>query len=275
MALATSLLAQASLSREHATHVVFSIAFITSVDSYLLIAQPQSSSTSTAEQLGHMAGLRWTQTFPCYPWLHRPTCRGEDEGSWASSHLPCEYPPRTKFSGIASHSDVCEVNDTMLEAWVKDQHTIHKQHLTPTRHHVNVVLEAARAIPDGRVLLLTRSASGSAHARCERALHPDMGDMGRPKPGSHRPGKHLSNVNLTMFRAAEDSLLAWQRGWLRVVNFTQATFHSLSYEGMQEKGRGVVLKEALRAWQLPQKHAFVDLHARLVNQSDEACAKLT
>ena len=41
-------------------------------DAYLLISQPQSSSTSARLQLAAMAGLKSTQTYPCGCALNPP-----------------------------------------------------------------------------------------------------------------------------------------------------------------------------------------------------------
>ena len=85
-----------------------------SASGYLLLAQPQSSSTSTLQQLGHMAALGTKQVFPCSRLKHVPTCTLE------AAVLPCEYPLASAFRPLADqHSDVCEVDTRTVAGWVR------------------------------------------------------------------------------------------------------------------------------------------------------------
>jgi len=232
--------------------------FLRTSHALLLIAQPQSSSTATASQLGMMLGIRSRQAYPCKPEdsLHVCTPAG------ATNHsLPCEYPNLSPFHQMATaHSDVCEVHPTMLETWVRDRSTLYKQHLTPSPQNVGWVLAAARKTPQTKVLLLTRNVSSTLHAICERALHDQ-------KRASRLP------TALEMEGHAH-AIQAWQWGWQSQRIRAADTIWQFTYETM-ERQRERTLRSAASVLNLSLKHGFVDLHKRLVNKSDPACSLLS
>ena len=227
---------------------------------YLLIAQPQSSSTATMHELAHMAGKPAKQVLThCSDKKNRPTCSNSTR-SPQQRELPCEYAASSPFHRLGlGHSDVCELTPAIINDFVRNSTAIFKQHLAPSQHHLQLLLKAARRSPSKRVLLLTRSVLGSAHAVCERAIYPDLGRRG---------GRRLAGID----PALVSSLLAWQRGWLAAARNAKDVIWTFSYEQMERYGRDVVLSDALHVLGLKRVAGFGNgSDARLVNRSDPVC----
>ena len=225
---------------------------------YLLVAQPQSSSTATMLDLAHLSGFKAKQEFPCSNTYNRPTC---NSSSPSKEQLPCKYAKESPFYRLArGHSDICVLTPEIINEWVRSNHTIFKQHLAPSPHNLRLLLDAARRSPRKRVVLLTRSVLGSAHALCERNLHPSLGSSG---------GRRLAGVDPSL----ATSMLAWQRGWLTAASSATGRegIWTFSYEQMEGNGRSLVLSDALNVLGLRQKARFGGSNARLINQTDTLC----
>ena len=85
---------------------------------WLLLANPQSSSTATMEQLAKMAGLAGTQEL---------------------SHDICAGAPDDRFYALRGHSDMCEGVPSVIDKWMVGAGTIYKQHLPPTDKNIDVL----------------------------------------------------------------------------------------------------------------------------------------
>ena len=127
-------------------------------DAYLLISQPQSSSTSARLQLAAMAGLKSTQTYPC----------GCAFNTHEASQLRCGktsrgFPKNSTFVALKRHTDVCNLHPRTVGAWADSATTIYQQHLVPTPTNFRGLANSSRP-----AVVLLRGALGSAHALCER-----------------------------------------------------------------------------------------------------------
>ena len=127
-------------------------------DAYLLISQPQSSSTSARLQLAAMAGLKSTQTYPC----------GCAFNPHEASQLRCGktsrgFPKNSTFVALKRHTDVCNLHPRTVGAWADSATTIYQQHLVPTPTNFRGLANSSRP-----AVVLLRSPLGSAHALCER-----------------------------------------------------------------------------------------------------------
>ena len=259
---------------------------------YLLIAQPQSSSTSTMSSLAKAAGIQYSQEYPCRVRHKLPTCLPVTH----QPRYPCQFnitSPYHALSGASAvagnaHSDVCELSIHELSKWVRSKR-LYKQHVAPTPHNVALVVQLARAGGQGlmRVLLLTRDVAAAIHAACERSLHPDLGDDKRagrrldalpppppPPPPSPRPPPVIHPLSAEQSGTLEGAMQRWRQDWLRAAGAATDVFWAFTYEQMETRGRAAVLGEALKALGLPQNHAFVDADERLVNRSDAYCDRV-
>jgi len=240
---------------------------------FLLVAQPQSSSTATLEQLSMMASLRAKQTLPCKPNLKLATCER------SSKDYPCLIPNTSVFWPLAQptnggFSDMCEHNLRSVEKWVRDRKTLYKQHIHPSARHAAAIVLAARKSRLTRVVILTRDVSSSAHARCERNLHPFLGELhtARHSPRSGMAKTSPSSIETLQAHAAwQRGLVEWQQGWQQAAAAAPDVFWTFTYEQMQAGNRRPYLQRALQELNLTQARDFVDTRARLVNKSDAEC----
>lgn len=113
---------------------------------HLIIAMPQSSSTSFMEELGTITRLPFRQTIDC---------DRRNISLWNAS-----------FSGIHMHSDTCTQPKDVLNAWVTSGDSINKQHIVPDPSNMHAVRQLCEC--GARIVLLTRSVNSSVHAACER-----------------------------------------------------------------------------------------------------------
>ena len=223
------------------------LALHTAVPSYLLIALPQSSSTSAMEEIGAMAHLPSAQQYPCmaeHCYVHG--CYPEGEGH---AFAPLAYP------APGFHSDVCDLPSERILEWVKSL-KIFKQHLPPTPH--NVALVQTHATSSFPVVILTRDPYDSAHSQCERWLT-------ESNSREHWNGNTFSNH----VRALEE----WDAGWRSFAACHSSLALVITYEEMQ-LDRTAVLQRVLSYWQLPQWSAHAETHARYVHHADAACSGL-
>ena len=141
-------------------------------DAYLLISQPQSSSTSARLQLAAMAGLKSTQTYPC----------GCAFNPHEASQLRCGktsrgFPKNSTFVALKRHTDVCNLHPRTVGAWADSATTIYQQHLVPTPTNFRGLANSSRP-----AVVLLRGALGSAHALCERTR---LENTKNPPGGGH------------------------------------------------------------------------------------------
>ena len=96
---------------------------------YLLIAQPQSSSTAALHSLSNFLKARRKQDFFC-----------ECDTSNEALHCPVERHGRYRFGhrffAFNEHTDVCDTKPDMLLHWAFSPWQVFKQHLPPTRQHM-------------------------------------------------------------------------------------------------------------------------------------------
>ena len=88
---------------------------------YLLIAQPQSSSTSAMLSLSDMIAAHRKQDFFCL---------------YNASMLHCpvygqRFSPGHPLHAFNEHSDSCDTKPWMISRWASAKTTVFKQHLTP------------------------------------------------------------------------------------------------------------------------------------------------
>lgn len=115
---------------------------------YLIIAMPQSSSTSLEVDVGRASHRPHTQEFPC----NRKTL-----AIWNGT-----------FAGMHMHSDTCTLSSSVLTRWIFSQTHIFKQHVVPDPNNSKVVQDALRR--RARIVYLTRNPRQSGHAACERSV---------------------------------------------------------------------------------------------------------
>lgn len=115
---------------------------------HLIIAMPQSSSTSLENDVARASMLSHTQEFPC----NRKTA-----SIWNAS-----------FSGMHVHSDTCTLSPSLLNRWIFSQSRVFKQHVVPGRSNSDVVRAALNR--RARIVYLTRDPVHAGHAVCERLL---------------------------------------------------------------------------------------------------------
>ena len=172
---------------------------------------------------------------------------------------------------------MCEHNLRSVEEWVRDRKTLYKQHIHPSARHAAAIVLAARKSPLTRVVLLTRDAHTSAHARCEHNLHPFLGELARHSPRAPRTSRmakttYQSSIEtLQAHTAWQRGLVEWQQGWQKAAAAAPDVFWAFSYEQMQTGSRRQYLQRALQELNLTQARDFVDTRARLVNKSDAEC----
>lgn len=142
---------------------------------YLLVALPQSSSTSLMSSLGHAT--------------HLP----------AVQRTPCRYMKgmirETNYRPLDTHSDTCNLPVDILRNWITSN-TIYKQHVTPTQvnlQNIQSILEND-TIQRG-VVILDRVPLESVTSFCKRVMSENK------------------TFTLRQMRNRYDSLSSWVKGW--------------------------------------------------------------
>jgi len=205
----------------------------------LLLANPQSSSTATMEQLAKMAGLASEQEL--------------------SDHI-CAGAPDSRFYALRGHSDMCVGVSSVVDKWIVGAGKIYKQHLPPLDKNIDFVTKHSEP-----VVVLTRDSRASTHGLCERTL--SEGKLSKDehviwaKP--YRPFPTLTQ--------SEAAMRDWNEGWEKVARENRDQFLVITFEAMEADREGV-LQKALRHWGIKQANPFVDTHSRYVNASHSRCA---
>ena len=205
---------------------------------WLLLANPQSSSTATMEQLAKMAGLAGTQEL---------------------SHDICAGAPGDRFYALRGHSDMCEGVPSVIDKWMVGAGTIYKQHLPPTDKNIDVLTRR-----DEPVVLLTRDPRASTHGLCERVL--SEGKLTK----DHRVAWDKPYRPYPTLTQSEAAMRDWNEGWEKVARERGDQFLVITFEAMETDREGV-LQKALRHWGIKQVNPFVDVHSRYVNASHSRC----
>lgn len=115
---------------------------------YLIIAMPQSSSTSLEFDVGRASNRPHTQEFPC---------NRNRLAIWNAT-----------FAGMHMHSDTCTLSSSVLTRWIFSQTHIFKQHVVPDPKNSKIVQDALGR--GARIVYLTRDPRQSGHAACERSV---------------------------------------------------------------------------------------------------------
>ena len=209
------------------------------ISAWLLLANPQSSSTATVEQLAKMAGLASEQEL--------------------SDHI-CAGAPDSRFYALRGHSDMCVGVSSVVDKWIVGAGKIYKQHLPPLDKNIDFVTKHSEP-----VVVLTRDSRASTHGLCERML--SEGKLSKDehviwaKP--YRPFPTLTQ--------SEAAMRDWNEGWEKVARENRDQFLVITFEAMEADREGV-LQKALRHWGIKQANPFVDTHSRYVNASHSRCA---
>ena len=245
-------------------------------DAYLLISQPQSSSTSARLQLAAMAGLKSTQTYPC----------GCAFNPHEASQLRCGktsrgFPKNSTFVALKRHTDVCNLHPRTVGAWADSATTIYQQHLVPTPTNFRGLANSSRP-----AVVLLRGALGSAHALCERTR---LENTKNPPGGGHTTsaqrklwkelraapqGEPTLRRNFDAFEAFSDG---WRRHAAAMAPSERAPL-VITYEQLQAEGRAAVLARVLAFWRLEADGTFEEektyAKGRYVHQRSDECEKL-
>jgi hypothetical protein len=245
-------------------------------DAYLLISQPQSSSTSARLQLAAMAGLKSTQTYPC----------GCAFNPHEASQLRCGktsrgFPKNSTFVALKRHTDVCNLHPRTVGAWADSATTIYQQHLVPTPTNFRGLANSSRP-----AVVLLRSPLGSAHALCERTRLENT----KNPPG----GGHTTSAQRKLWQALRaapqgeptlrrnfDAFEAFSDGWRRHAAAMAPSERAplvITYEQLQAEGRAAVLARVLAFWRLEADGTFEEektyAKGRYVHQRSDECEKL-
>ena len=209
------------------------------IPAWLMLANPQSSSTATNEQLAKMAGLAHRQI------LTPGICAGA---------------PGDRFYALREHSDMCEGDPKFINNWMVGAGTIYKQHLPPIDKNIDMLTNH-----DEPVVVLTRDPRAATHGYCERALSEgrltkDDKVVWKKKP--YRPYPTLTQ--------AEAAMRDWNEGWEKVARENRDQFLVITFEAMEMDREGV-LQKALRHWGIKQANPFVDTKERYINASHSRC----
>jgi hypothetical protein len=201
----------------------------TAVVSYLLLAQPQSSSSSTAQQLAKLLRWRNAQESVCCCYGKPCMCLG--------NVVPLD--DHDEFAALTTHGDVCEVAYSTWKKWIRLNGTLYKQHTPPTEQNVARLRRVLRETPHGpSIMLLTRNASTSAHSFCGRTIF----NSAQRK----RDPANVTNVTLTWkyLDMRIEALSSWACAWRRVAAAHPTRFTLFTYEELLVN-REAVLRSAL------------------------------
>jgi hypothetical protein len=232
---------------------------------YLLIAQPQSSSTSAMLSLSDMIAAHRKQDFFCL---------------YNASMLHCpvygqRFSPGHPLHAFNEHSDSCDTKPWMISRWASAKTTVFKQHLPPTRFHMRALVHGC-----ARVVILLRDPWSATHSHCQRIRSEVLG-VGAFKSRVRNPEKLVEWYALK--NASSERSLARQyvshsmfaEGWRAMQRVWPQLLHIIEFENMtQSDGRAAALESAIRWWDARQNHSFVDHHVYLVNRSGGECARL-
>jgi hypothetical protein len=232
---------------------------------HLLLALPQSSSTSTAEQLAHMGNFTQEQAFTCYT-----------RRRYASGSI---------FAPLNRHSDVCDQDSRFLQGTVWQPRLMRKQHWPPTANNVQGVLAGLRdttRFSDGLgVVILTRDPQASLHARCEREVA--ASGLFTRLEGLCANGTEarfeacMADARVKDRAAAKQrqakwnaypppqllsALHEWSDGWIKASQSEPTKFLHIRYEDLEATpgSREELLQRVLAFWRLPQVRPFDDVH---------------
>lgn len=208
------------------------------VHGYLLVAMPQSSSTSAMESLGAMGCLRAMSSQSS-----KRACR---------SNGTLQTDPIWKVLAD-EHSHICQQPAALLRLYSSSNSTVYKDHVLPTQQSISALLAARMP-----VVVLLRKPVASLHGWCERRL---------------REGWQLSMVT-ERAAARFAALVAYDRAWRQAIKSHAGRFSLVEYERMQSQGRGATIGAMLAAWKVPACRSFSDSTVRLVNASTTECCRV-
>lgn len=209
------------------------------VQGYILVAMPQSSSSSTMESLGVMSCLHAESSI--------------------SSRRACQKQSLSQINPIwkvlaDEHSHICQLPAALLRSYSLNQSTIFKDHVLPTQPSIRALLAARRP-----VLVLLRKPIASLHGWCERRL---------------REGWQLSNI-IERAAARFAALVVFDSTWRQTVARHAGQFLLVEYEHMQSQGREAAMGAMLAIWKVPACRSFSDSTAHLVNETSTAeCSRV-
>ena len=254
---------------------------------YLLVAQPQSSSTSTMLSTSEMMSIGRKQDFRCWcANVTDPFCMAYDGAGVGNEH-GMRYGTDHVFHPFNDHLDVCDTKASALAQWVKVIR-VYKQHLTPTRHHLRAILyESQRACR--RIVVLLRNAWAAAQSYCQR-LDLEQRDQKQKqyllKMISHKPPPDTRQLearwrdlhNSSSARSLARQYLAhhaFGEGWRTMQRLWPDLILVINYEEMQDPAaRAATLERAVRWWGARQNASFVQHLVSLVNRTGGPCERL-
>ena len=160
---------------------------------YLIIAMPQSSSTSFQTDVAKASKLSYDQEF---------VCNRENIKIWNHS-----------FAGMHMHSDTCTLPSSVLNRWIFSTRRIFKQHVVPDSNNTNIVRQAL--LKGARIVYLSRDPVQSGHAACERLV------------------AERRKVDITTIERKIDALRLWRAEWNAVFDnqsVHRVTYNHLRYD---------------------------------------------
>ena len=201
---------------------------------YLLVALPQSSSTSCMEELGRTSGLPATQVFPCkfkpLPRFHR----------------------NNSFWALNNHGNNCDLPSDMLRLWATSTEAVHKQHVPPTVSNLQALLSAG-----ARVVVLVRDPETSLVSYCRRMREEQEGF-------NVRMSTHPDMVR-TELAGRWRALKTWVDTWAGFAATHWKLFKLISFEEMVESSRENVEADALDWLGARKKHKYSESKERVVH----------
>jgi hypothetical protein len=208
------------------------------VEGYLLVAMPQSSSTSTMVSLGSQA------------------CK--QAMSSAESAAACRNPLSKQVDPVwtplvEQQSHVCQLPSKLLLKYSRSNTTVYKDHILPTQASVEALLTAGWPVN-----VLLRKPASSLHGWCERHLR------------EHFPAATIAKRAPARYAA----LVAFDREWRQQAAQHPMLFHLSEFEQMEVAGRASAIGKMLAIWRLRSCRSFHDATQRLVNESSAHCAEI-
>ena len=223
------------------------------VSAWLLLAEPQSSSTSTMMELAEMANLLGTQDYPCRGVMHQTTYGCWEDGCYPRDHI---------FYPLLTHSDVCEIIPLFIDKYISSKKIIYKNHITPTEHNKKWVLTYARR-SQKPVVILTRDVYDAVHGFCERWLREGQLGVG---------GQHVIKNRTVELHETLASFQAWSDGWTAFARAHPKHARVITFEAMMAGGqREAVLSSALEFWGIPKVRSMSGVMARYVHAETSRC----
>jgi hypothetical protein len=223
------------------------------VSAWLLLAEPQSSSTSTMMELAEMANLLGTQEYPCRGVMHQTTYGCWEDGCYPRDHI---------FYPLLTHSDVCEIIPLFIDKYISSKKIIYKNHITPTEHNKKWVLTYARR-SQKPVVILTRDVYDAVHGFCERWLREGQLGVG---------GQHVIKNRTVELHETLASFQAWSDGWTAFARAHPKHARVITFEAMMAGGqREAVLSSALEFWGIRKVRSMSGVMARYVHAETSRC----